>query len=70
MEAYRRNIDILIENSDREMAEKETLIFNEHIDRFSHFYKDEVLEEPPLMEQSNPDMRDTLEVEQDSFSED
>ncbi len=70
MEAYRRNIDILIENNDREIAEKETLIFNEHIDRFSHFYKDEVIEESPLMEQSNPDMRDTLEVKQDSFSDD
>ena len=68
MEAYRRNIDILIENNDRELAEKETLIFNEHIDRFSHFYKDEILEEPPLLEQSNPDMRDTSPLEGDSVS--
>jgi DNA-binding SARP family transcriptional activator len=28
MEAYRRNIDNLINNNDREVAEKETLIFN------------------------------------------
>jgi hypothetical protein len=69
MEAYRRNIDILIENNDREIAAKETLIFNEHIDRFSHFYEDEVIEEPPLMQQSNPDIEDTMEVEQDSFME-
>jgi tetratricopeptide (TPR) repeat protein len=47
MEAYRRNIDILIGNNDREMAEKETLVFNEHIDQFSHFYKDDLLEEEP-----------------------
>ena len=67
MEAYRRNIDILIENNDRELAEKETLIFNEHIDRFSHFYKDEVLEEPPLIEESNPDITDTVQVEKDSI---
>jgi tetratricopeptide (TPR) repeat protein len=70
MEAYRRNIDILIENNDREMAEKETLLFNELIDMFSHFYKDEVLEEPALPEQSNPDILDTLEFEEDSFSGD
>ncbi len=45
MEGYRRIIDILIENNDREMAEKETVVFNEHIDQFSHFYQDEILEE-------------------------
>jgi len=42
MEAYRRNIDVLITNNDRELVEKETLIFNEYIDKFSHFYKDEL----------------------------
>ena len=45
MEAYRRNIDILINNNDREIAEKETLIFNEYIDKFEHFYKDNLTEE-------------------------
>jgi hypothetical protein len=45
MEAYRRLIDMLTGNNDREMAEKETLIFNEYIDKFSHFYKNEILEE-------------------------
>jgi len=61
MEAYRRNIDILINNNDREMAEKETLVFNEYIDKFNHFYKDE----EPEMELSptgNPDMIDTVGV--------
>lgn len=50
MEAYRRNIDILIENNDREMAEKETLVFNERIDQFSHFYKDDLLEDEKLQD--------------------
>ncbi|MGY8914926.1 MAG: hypothetical protein ACKVJF_07560, partial [Flavobacteriales bacterium] len=43
MEGYRRNIDILIGNKDKDLAEKETLIFNEYIDKFSHFYKDDML---------------------------
>lgn len=34
LEAYSRNIDILITNQDKENAEKETLIFNEYIDKF------------------------------------
>ncbi|MCX2719010.1 glycosyltransferase family 117 protein [Lentiprolixibacter aurantiacus] len=45
MEGYRRNIDILIDNDDREMAEVETQVFNETIDMFSHFYQNELLEE-------------------------
>ncbi len=61
MEAYRRNIDILINNNDREMAEKETLIFNEYIDRFSHFYKDEEPEINMTLER-NPDMVDTVGI--------
>ena len=62
MEAYRRNIDILIENNDREMAEKETLIFNEYIDQFSHFYKDELLEEVPPPSTPDPDLIDTMPI--------
>ena len=62
MEAYRRNIDILIGNNDREMAEKETLVFNEHIDQFSHFYKDDLLEEEPMQESPNEDRIDTAPV--------
>ncbi len=37
MEAYNRNIDIVIRNGDREIAEKETLVFNEYVDKFSGF---------------------------------
>ncbi len=60
MEAYRRNIDILIENNDREIAEKETLVFNEHIDQFSHFYKEDMLEEEPVLEEEDEAILDTL----------
>lgn len=60
MEGYRRNIDILIRNQDREVAEKETLIFNEYIDKFKHFYKESIPESTPaeLMQQQvlDPDM--------------
>ncbi|MFH6602415.1 protein O-mannosyl-transferase family [Maribacter algicola] len=61
MEGYRRNIDILINNNDRELAEKETLVFNEYIDKFDHFYKSE---EPSIEPESkrNPDMVDTVET--------
>ena len=62
MEAYRRNIDILIENDDREMAEKETLIFNEYIDRFSHFYRNELLEEVPSPTEPDPDLIDSMPI--------
>ncbi len=60
MSAYRRVIDILINNDDRELAEKETLIFNEYIDKFEHFYKNDVLEEPEIRSSgNNPDMTDS-----------
>lgn len=62
MEGYRRNIDILITNDDREMAENETLIFNEYIDQFSHFYKDDLLKEDPLSEPADADIIDTMPV--------
>jgi hypothetical protein len=64
MEAYRRNIDVLITNGDREFVEKETLIFNEYIDKFSHFYKEELEEEavPNLGADQDPDMLDTVPV--------
>jgi hypothetical protein len=70
MEAYRRNIDILIENNDRELAEKETLIFNELIDRFSQFYENDLLEgdegiqEPPSdLIDSMPEADDTTAID-------
>ncbi|TMM58293.1 DUF2723 domain-containing protein [Maribacter algarum] len=62
MEAYRRNIDVLITNNDREFVEKETLIFNEYIDKFSHFYKDEIDEGRPPVDTSDPDMSDTVPI--------
>lgn len=37
MEGYQRNINILIQNKDREYVEKETVIFNSYIDKFVHF---------------------------------
>ena len=76
MEAYRRNIDILIENQDHELAEKETLVFNEYIDKFTQFAgsEPEFLEEPePILE--NPDTLDStavdaLRVEEDTVLSD
>ncbi len=68
MESYRRVIDVLIENNDRDMAEKETLIFNEYIDKFNHFYKDEILEEEPVIG-SNPDMSDSIGLDSTNTEE-
>lgn len=63
MEGYRRNIDILIGNNDREKAEKETLIFNEYIDKFQHFYRDNLLEDEPVIPGgANPDLEDTVPI--------
>jgi len=55
MEGYRRNIDILIENDDREMAEKETALFNDHIEQFSHFYRDSFMEDEAQENTVQPD---------------
>ncbi len=65
MEAYRRIIDITIEHDTRERSENETLIFNEYIDKFRHFYQDEFLEEDDQM--SDPDLIDTVPMD-DSLS--
>ena len=62
MEGYRRNIDILIGNRDKDLAEKETLLFNEYIDKFSHFYKDDMLEDDLPMEEEL-EMMDSMEIE-------
>ncbi|MEH6682493.1 MAG: DUF2723 domain-containing protein [Sediminicola sp.] len=71
MEAYRRNIDILIMNKDRELAEKETLIFNEYIDKFSHFYQEEEDREQqmPTLE-GDPDLLDSIMLEEGEKSMD
>ncbi|MGI9546807.1 MAG: glycosyltransferase family 117 protein [Flavobacteriaceae bacterium] len=58
MEAYRRIIDITIEHDNRDLSEKETLIFNEYIEKFRHFYQDEFLEEE--QNYSDPDFQDTV----------
>ncbi|MEP4947057.1 MAG: hypothetical protein ABJU26_05885, partial [Flavobacteriaceae bacterium] len=61
MQAYRRNIDILIENQDRELAESETIIFNEYIDKFSQFMgEEEDMFEEPL---TDPDLGDSIPLD-------
>ena len=60
MEAYRRIIDITIEHDLRDVSEQETLVFNEYIEKFRHFYQDEFLEESspeaaPEMINNDPD---------------
>ncbi|MCL6274842.1 DUF2723 domain-containing protein [Muricauda sp. 2012CJ35-5] len=62
MQAYRRIIDILIENQDRDKATSETLIFNEYIDKFSQFMGDgdeDLFEDP----EPDPDMGDTIPMD-------
>lgn len=41
MQAYRRNIDILITNNDQTLAARETVIFNTYLDTFSQFVEKE-----------------------------
>ncbi len=62
MQGYQRNVDILIRNKDREFAEKETLIFNEYIDKFRSFYKDDLLESES-QEYNDPDMMDSISMD-------
>lgn len=59
MQAYRRNIDILIENKDRTLAEPETAIFNEYLDLFSRLSGEE---ENPFERSvnTNPALDDSL----------
>ena len=67
MVAYRRIIDITIDNDNQEVAEKETLVFNDYIDKFRHFYEDEYMEEEP--EISDPDLIDTVPISDTMQSE-
>ena len=62
MQAYRRNIDILIRNRDRDFAESETLIFNGYIDKFSQFMGggEDAFEEPTL---PDPDLEDSIPMD-------
>ncbi len=67
MEAYNRNVDILIRNGDREIAEKETLIFNEYIDKFSRFVDGS--EDPLIQDElpiADPDLKSLNEVDTSS----
>ena len=68
MQAYRRNIDILIENDDRDYAEKETITFNSFIDKFSQFVGDEEEDffDEPI---TDPDMVDSIPLDSTSESD-
>ncbi len=63
MEAYSRNIDILIQNRDREIAEKETLIFNEYLDKFQRFFGNTSPLEGDIPIESDPDMINTVPLD-------
>jgi hypothetical protein len=70
MEAYRRNIDILIRNQDRDLAEKETLIFNEYIDKFSQFIGDGEADYPSDENLDNLELEDTTMTDSDLMVKD
>jgi hypothetical protein len=56
MTAYRRVIDILVDNNDREKGESETLRFNEYFDKF---YGDQFDSEEDPLKPVDPDMMDS-----------
>lgn len=60
LEAYSRNIDILIMNRDQERAEKETLIFNDYIAKFERFYRNDNIDHilPPSSGEEDTDSVD------------
>ena len=59
MEAYKRIIDIAIDNDDRELAEKESDRFNQLLDQFG-FYQDTLMDElPEIPGEITPSMTDT-----------
>ena len=65
LEAYKRIVDILIMNDQRELAESETLIFNEQLDRIAltrQSLLDELPDLPKTDTTANPDMMDTVPV--------
>ena len=65
LEAYKRLTDILITNDDRELAESETLIFNEQVDRIAFMNRGSLLEdlaEPGDSSAQDPDLGDTVPV--------
>ncbi|MEZ4968669.1 MAG: DUF2723 domain-containing protein [Flavobacteriaceae bacterium] len=62
LDAYSRNIDILITNQDKGNAEKETLIFNEYIGKFERFYRNDPMEEIQTPS-PNPDLLDSSAID-------
>ncbi|MBC2838746.1 DUF2723 domain-containing protein [Robiginitalea sp. SC105] len=65
LEAYKRINNILIDNNDEELAEKETLIFNEQIDRIAFMNRDTLLDQLPPADpdsMADPDLIDTMPV--------
>ena len=65
LEAYKRLTDILITNDDRELAESETLIFNEQVDRIAFMNRGSLLEEmadPGVVNPEDPDLPDTVQA--------
>jgi hypothetical protein len=59
MTAYRRLVDILVVNNDRERGEKETLLFNEFFDKF---YADHFEQEEQRIKPIDPDLDATTPV--------
>ncbi len=59
MTAYRRLVDILVTNKDREKGESETLLFNEYFDKF---YADNFEEEEEILSPLDPDLIDSNSV--------
>ena len=56
---------ILITNDDRELAESETLIFNEQVDRIAFMNRGSLLEEmadPGVVNPEDPDLPDTVQA--------
>jgi hypothetical protein len=65
LEAYKRLTDILIANDDRELAESETLIFNEQVDRIAFMNRGSLLEDladPGVERQEDPDLGDSVQA--------
>lgn len=59
MTAYRRLVDILVVNNDREKGEKETLLFNEFFDKF---YADQFINEEEGVKPIDPDLNSATPI--------
>lgn len=67
LEAYSRNIDILIMNKDQERAEKETLVFNDYIAMFERFYRNDSIDH--ILPPTPGDELDSIEMDRDMIPE-